>query len=123
MSSPQAQAVARSSRYKNVRSLVEKGEIFFLLQPVQQPSQFKGRIFGMYKTMNVLAITALLAELAVAWPVHTSTMPPTTPDEYYISFGPRPYYLIQNMTESPLKEKLESCENGPFEITAWSIGQ
>ncbi|KAJ9496375.1 hypothetical protein H2202_008038 [Exophiala xenobiotica] len=76
----------------------------------------------MYKTMNLLAITALLAELAVALPVHTSTVAPTTPDEYYISFGPRPYYLIQNMTESPLKKKLESCENGPFEVTAWSIG-
>jgi glycerophosphoryl diester phosphodiesterase len=73
--------------------------------------------------MNLLAITALLAELAVALPVHTSTVAPTTHDEYYISFGPRPYYLIQNMTESPLKKKLESCENGPFEVTAWSIGQ
>ncbi len=26
------------------------------------------------------------------------------------------------MTDSPLKSKLESCENGPFSITAWSIG-
>lgn len=47
---------------------------------------------------------------------------PTPESEYYVSYGPRPYYIIQNMTEGPLKTRLESCENGPFSITGWSIG-
>jgi glycerophosphoryl diester phosphodiesterase len=53
---------------------------------------------------------------------HTAIEPPTPVDDYYISLGPRPYYLIGNMTDSPLKTKLESCANGPFQITDFSIG-
>jgi glycerophosphoryl diester phosphodiesterase len=41
---------------------------------------------------------------------------------YQVSYDPRPFYLINNMTNSPLKTKLQSCENGPFEVTGWSIG-
>jgi len=41
---------------------------------------------------------------------------------YEVSYGPRPYYIIQNMTESSLKDKLASCENTPGKITGWSIG-
>ncbi|KIW16577.1 hypothetical protein PV08_03765 [Exophiala spinifera] len=76
----------------------------------------------MRSTISTVAVMALTAELAVAWPVHTPKLAYNPADEYYISFGPRPYYLIQNMTESPLKSQLESCENGPFGVTAWSIG-
>ncbi|KIX09558.1 uncharacterized protein Z518_00638 [Rhinocladiella mackenziei CBS 650.93] len=71
--------------------------------------------------INRLALMAVAANLAATAPVEPRHQKPT-PKEYYISFGPRPYYLIQNMTDSPLKKKLESCENGPFEITSWSIG-
>lgn len=53
---------------------------------------------------------------------HTNLEQPTPETDYYISYGPRPYFILQNMTEGPLKSKLESCQNGPFEITAWSIG-
>jgi hypothetical protein len=52
---------------------------------------------------------------------HTPIEPPTPGSGYFISYGPRPYYLLNNMTDSPLKRKLQSCENGPFEITAFSI--
>jgi glycerophosphoryl diester phosphodiesterase len=53
---------------------------------------------------------------------HTHWEHPTPETDYYISFGPRPYFILQNMTEGPLKSKLESCQNGPFEVTGWSIG-
>lgn len=53
---------------------------------------------------------------------HTSIEPPTAVDDYYISLGPRPYYLVNNMTDSPLKTKLQSCANGPFQITDFTIG-
>lgn len=55
-------------------------------------------------------------------PGHTSIEPPTPVDDYYISLGPRPYYLVNNMTDGPLKEKLLSCANGPFQITDFTIG-
>jgi len=39
-----------------------------------------------------------------------------------IQLGPRPYFLVSDMVESPLKAKLQSCANGPFEKTGFSIG-
>lgn len=38
-----------------------------------------------------------------------------------IQLGPRPFYLVEDMDESPLKQKLKQCENGPFKRTSFSI--
>ncbi|MDC8445143.1 MAG: glycerophosphodiester phosphodiesterase [Nitrosomonas sp.] len=39
-----------------------------------------------------------------------------------IQLGPRPFFLVQDMDQGPLKDKLESCEKGPFKRTDFSIG-
>lgn len=39
-----------------------------------------------------------------------------------VQVGPRPYYLIDKMSPSPLKRKLEQCVDGPFYKTKFSIG-
>jgi len=39
-----------------------------------------------------------------------------------IQVGPRPFYLINDMDESALKKKLQSCENNPLKKTNFSIG-
>lgn len=39
-----------------------------------------------------------------------------------IQVGPRPYYLIEQLSPGPLKDKLESCENKPIKATDFSIG-
>ncbi len=39
-----------------------------------------------------------------------------------IQLGPRPFYLVEDMDEGPLKRKLKSCANGPFKKTNFSIG-
>jgi len=39
-----------------------------------------------------------------------------------VQVGPRPYYLIDKMSPSPLKRKLEQCSAGPFYKTDFSIG-
>ena len=31
-----------------------------------------------------------------------------------IQLGPRPFYLVQEMGEGKLKDKLMQCQNGPF---------
>lgn len=36
--------------------------------------------------------------------------------------GPRPFYLVEDMDEGELKEKLKSCESGPFFKSRFSIG-
>lgn len=39
-----------------------------------------------------------------------------------VQVGPRPFYLIDQMSASPLKRKLEQCSAGPFYKTDFSIG-
>jgi len=39
-----------------------------------------------------------------------------------VQVGPRPFYLVDKMSPSPLKRKLEQCSEGPFQKTDFSIG-
>jgi glycerophosphoryl diester phosphodiesterase len=39
-----------------------------------------------------------------------------------VQVGPRPFYLIDQMSPGPLKQKLEQCSAGPFYKTNFSIG-
>lgn len=39
-----------------------------------------------------------------------------------VQLGPRPFYLVNDMDNSPLKRKLQRCANGPFKKTNFSIG-
>lgn len=39
-----------------------------------------------------------------------------------IQLGPRPFFLVSQMNDSPLKRKLQSCTNGPFRKSDFSIG-
>ena len=39
-----------------------------------------------------------------------------------VQVGPRPFYLVDQMSPSPLKRKLEQCSAGPFYKTDFSIG-
>ena len=47
---------------------------------------------------------------------------PKAPPITNIQLGPRPYFLVNDMADGPLKAKLQSCGNGPFKRTAFSIG-
>lgn len=39
-----------------------------------------------------------------------------------VQLGPRPYYLVEDMDEGPLKTQLEACAEGPFYKSDFSIG-
>lgn len=39
-----------------------------------------------------------------------------------VQLGPRPFYLVDGMSPSPLKERLEQCKDGPFRRSDFSIG-
>lgn len=45
-----------------------------------------------------------------------------TDDDTVISVGPRPFYLVDQMTDGPLKQKLQSCIGQPVARTHFSIG-
>ncbi|MFY9973914.1 MAG: glycerophosphodiester phosphodiesterase family protein, partial [Chromatiaceae bacterium] len=39
-----------------------------------------------------------------------------------VQLGPRPYFLVEDMDDSELKEDLQKCSEGPFKTTKFSIG-
>ena len=51
-----------------------------------------------------------------------NTMAQTNPIVKNIQVGQRPYFLMADMAPSLLKDKLQSCSNGPFAKTDFSIG-
>jgi len=53
---------------------------------------------------------------------HPHPRPPCNQAPRNIQVGPRPYYLVGAMDDGPLKRKLESCSEGPFRATEFSIG-
>ena len=63
--------------------------------------------------MQLFAI-ALGAAIFMASVIHAAE--PTN-----IQLGPRPFYLIDKMPDGQLKTKLQSCANGPFSPTNFSI--
>lgn len=42
--------------------------------------------------------------------------------ETTVQLGPRPFFLVEDMQESDLKDALQECSNGPFYKTDFSIG-
>lgn len=69
---------------------------------------------AVYTTVSFLIL--FLAAQATAAEHHMNTIPERA------EIGPRPFYLIDDMEDSPLKEELQSCAAGPFERTDFSIG-
>ncbi|HCB38640.1 MAG TPA: glycerophosphodiester phosphodiesterase, partial [Gammaproteobacteria bacterium] len=39
-----------------------------------------------------------------------------------VQLGPRPFYLLEELDDSALKQALKQCEKGPFFKTDFSIG-
>ena len=62
-----------------------------------------------------VALSALCLQSVVA-------IAQTPPAISNIQLGPRPYFLTADMSASRLKDKLQSCANGPFSRTDFSIG-
>ncbi len=67
-----------------------------------------------------LSARAVIALSLVGYGVTALAQSPATITN--IQLGPRPFFLVSDMAESPLKAKLQSCSNGPFQKTHFSIG-
>lgn len=66
--------------------------------------------------MTLLNKGAVLALLAVAAPAYADMGPDA------LTYGPRPFYLIDRMEEGPLKAKLASCRDQDVSTSLFSIG-
>ena len=69
----------------------------------------------MQKLARLMALTILSIHSALVM----AQMPAVITN---IQLGPRPYFLTADMTPGVLKDKLQSCANGPFVKTDFSIG-
>lgn len=80
----------------------------------------------MRTTLATLMITTAMAMLALfASAAGFGAELGKHPDERegeHVQLGLRPFFLVHDMDPSALKTKLESCENGPFQRSDFSIG-
>src|SRR5262245_9659451 len=77
----------------------------------------------MQKFVVSLCLAAALAASATLAPaLHADEHRRDRKQDESIQLGPRPFFLVNDMKNSPLKSKLASCSDGPFEKTDFSIG-
>ena len=67
-------------------------------------------------TLAMLALSSFAA-LDAAW-AHDSD---DRKDSAQLQLGVRPFFLVEGMDDSRLKDKLQRCENGPFRRSTFSI--
>jgi glycerophosphoryl diester phosphodiesterase len=74
-------------------------------------------------TLLIIAVLATLPALSLA-----SGFEGTNGGHYNngkdasVQLGPRPFFLVDDMTPGPLKTRLQSCSEGPFKQSDFSIG-
>jgi glycerophosphoryl diester phosphodiesterase len=74
-------------------------------------------------TMRSFIASSVLLGLAsaAAVPGIEPRTPSHAPKKFNVQVGDRPYYLIENMDDSPLKKKLQSCSEQDFKPTDFSF--
>lgn len=101
-------------------------DLFFLREPLTAHERLA--IFALlganleYLIMFLLAIPIAIAffrDVALANP--TSSRYHHHHNKLNVQLGPRPYFLVNDMDNGPLKDKLASCSEGPFHPTPFTI--
>ena len=78
--------------------------------------------------MNLMLAAAVTAASAVPMSaaedgrLHSDQKKSKEGQGHSVQLGPRPYFLVNDMADSPLKEELLSCSGGPLKKTVFSIG-
>lgn len=67
--------------------------------------------------LSILMWLLLASGCTAPLPFRAASHPPTS-----IQLGPRPFYLLDRLTDGPLREKLDACRSGPFRSSQFSIG-
>jgi glycerophosphoryl diester phosphodiesterase len=93
------------------------------LRPIKS-SQKEHTVTGRIRTLLTVttALLAVLPTLASADDLYIEAASQRGSKKASVQLGPRPFFLIDDMQDGPLKQKLQSCANGPFRSTNFSIG-
>ncbi len=75
-------------------------------------------------TLTLAAVLALPAHVATS--AQAAQDPPRLgdrgPRRPSVQLGPRPFFLVDDMSDGPLKQRLRACVDGPFAPSEFSIG-
>lgn len=82
---------------------------------------FKGRKFNRKKAAMLVVLTSCLFPV-LSSADHNDRYRDDYKRSNSVQVGPRPFYLVEKMSDSPLKRRLEQCSTGPFYKTNFSIG-
>ena len=63
--------------------------------------------------LGTLILAGILSVFGMVFPASAETS---------VQLGPRPFFLVNDMDEGPLKDQLKACRAGPFSKSSWSIG-
>lgn len=75
------------------------------------------------KSVSLAALLATLVTLpSIALADHDHHRRHAHVDDQNVQLGPRPFFLVEDMQESALKDELMACSNGPFRRSQFSIG-
>ena len=75
-----------------------------------------------FTSLMALKVATSLVFLTTFVGAHAQGTAPRAGVTPAVQVGERPYFLVADMLASPLKDKLQSCGNGPFSKTSFSIG-
>lgn len=75
-----------------------------------------------FKSATVAAGLLAVAQVASAAPVSASAAAGTCKPKRNVELGPRPEYLVNDMDDSPLKQKLLTCLEKEAKTTRFSVG-
>ncbi len=79
----------------------------------RRPARIRFR--GLLVSLTLLALTSGCDVARRSLPLESANTPS-------IQLGPRPFYLMDRMSPGALRERLESCREGPFRSARFSIG-
>ncbi|KAF4594436.1 glycerophosphoryl diester phosphodiesterase [Ophiocordyceps camponoti-floridani] len=65
-----------------------------------------------------LSAAVMAAGISWAWPYQQASLEPIR----RIQLGPRPYFLVDAMSESPLKSRLAACTESEMKPSNWTLG-
>lgn len=80
------------------------------------------KILSFMITAGVLACAAAPSTPAIANDRYSYKPGDGDHGEASVQLGPRPFYLVDKMKDGWLKKRLQSCSNGPFRKSTFSIG-
>ena len=114
-------------KYLNIRSVRHDDLVSFLTSSARSSSpSFSAKLFRVIVVIMVYSVAAITLFLGLSSALPTEDILNARTDhsqkKLNVQVGVRPYFLVDNMDEGSLKNKLASCSEQEFKTTGFTIG-